>query len=130
MKTTSRKILWIFLALVMVQASCLCALPSLFGTSTPATESPIMSDTSVPTAAITTQPAVPPSGIYPDAFAAYDLPDVSLPQRFASASYSLPVDLNQVEGMDMFELSDEARRMLRQMAGRQDGGRAGRRRPF
>jgi hypothetical protein len=124
MKKPFRKILWIFLALVMIQASCSCGLPNWISMlATPSTEIPTtpaatyLPATPAPTgqpADTPTQPPAPPAGIYPEAFATYNELAISLPQTYTAGSYSLPVDLNQVEGLDLVTLTDGQRRLLSQ----------------
>jgi hypothetical protein len=105
MKTTFRKILWVILALALVQSAC--SLPALV------TPTPTPASLSTPTSQATTQPT-PPPGIYPPAFAVYNEAAVNLPQTFSGGGYTLPVDLGQVEGMDNVELSDAQRALLSQ----------------
>src|SRR5512139_1242141 len=81
MKNTFCKMLWGFLALVLVQAACAIPSISIGGNATP-TYGP------------------PPEGIYPSAFAIYNKMAVSLPSTFAGGGYPLPLDLNQVQGME------------------------------
>jgi hypothetical protein len=114
MKNTFRKILWAFLALVVVQAACSCGLPSLFTIATPATESPSTPTTHPLTAVTPTQQPPPPAGIYPPPFAKYSEAAVSLPQTFSGGGYSLPLDLNQVQGLNLVTLTDAQRALLMQ----------------
>ena len=95
MKNTFRKILWAFIALVLVQAACISPIKPV---PTPSTNpSP---------AATPTKQAAPPAGVYPPAFATYSEAAVSLPQTFKGGGYTLPLDLSQVQGMSDFELTD------------------------
>ncbi len=115
MKSTFRKILWGFLALVLVQSACLCNLTNLLGTPAPtsglpATEIPATPELNLPTQAAPTQPI--PAEVYPPPFAPYNLASVSLPQTFAGGGYSLPLELGQVQGLDLFSLSAEQRNLL------------------
>ena len=100
MKTTVRKIFWVFLVLVLVQAACGAPVPQ---TQTPQT--PLATPTSY---------SPPPSGIYPPPFATYNEIAARLPQTFSGGGYTLPVDLSQVQGMDQVELSDAQRALLAQ----------------
>ena len=102
MKTTLRKILWAFLALVIVQAAC--GMPTT-------TNTPIATTPQSPLATSTN--AAPPAGIYPPAFAIYNELPVALPQTF-TGDYSLPVDLNQVQLMDQIQLTEPQRSLLAQ----------------
>ncbi len=56
----------------------------------------------------------PPPGIYPPAFSEYPAVQVNLPAAFAGGDYTLPVDLNVVQGMDTVELSPQAQALLAQ----------------
>ncbi len=111
MKTTFRKVLWIFLVLVMVQAACSSGLPNLSGTASPVT-TPTTSAALATPAASPTQVLPPPAGVYPPPFASYSEAAVSLPQTFQGGGYSLPLDLNQVQGLDQVTLSDAQRALL------------------
>ena len=111
MKTTFRKILWIFLVLVMVQAACSSGLPNLSGTASPASTPSSLAAQATP-AASPTQVLPPPAGVYPPPFASYSEAAVSLPQTFQGGGYSLPLDLNQVQGLDQVTLSDAQRALL------------------
>jgi hypothetical protein len=102
MKMIVRKILWAFLALVIVQSAC--SLPVTTQTTTATT-------TQSPPA--TSTYGAPPAGIYPPAFAIYNEASVTLPQTFAGG-YTLPVDLSQVQLMDQVQLSEAQRSLLAQ----------------
>ncbi len=56
----------------------------------------------------------PPPGVYPPGFAEYPLVQVNLPASFGGSDYTLPVDLNAVQGMDTVSLSAQARALLTQ----------------
>ena len=56
----------------------------------------------------------PPPGIYPPAFSEYPVVLVNLPVTFAGGDYTLPVDLNAVQGMDTVELTPQAQALLLQ----------------
>jgi hypothetical protein len=56
----------------------------------------------------------PPPGIYPPAFSEYPVVLVNLPVTFAGGDYTLPVDLNAVQGMDTVELTPQAQALLSQ----------------
>jgi len=113
MKKTIQKAFWIFLVLVLVQA-CSCGLPSLLSTAPPATGSPSAQATQLPASATPTQVLPPPAGIYPAPFATYRQAAVSLPQTFSGGSYSLPLDLNKVQGLDLVKLTNAQRALLAQ----------------
>jgi hypothetical protein len=113
MKKTIQKAFWIFLVLVLVQA-CSCGLPSLVSTAPPATGSPSAQATQLPASATPTQVLPPPAGIYPAPFATYRQAAVSLPQTFSGGSYSLPLDLNKVQGLDLVKLTNAQRALLAQ----------------
>ena len=85
MQKTFRKILWVFLALALVQAACY--MPGL------------STQTATQTATLTPTYGPPPVGIYPPAFATYNKLAVNLPTTF-SGGYTLPVDLSQVDGLN------------------------------
>ena len=104
MKSIFRKVIWIFLALALVQGACVCNLPSFLITPTQTQPAP----------ATATQQTAPPAGIYPPPFATYNEAAVSLPQTFSGGGYTLPVDLGQVQGMDLVELTDAQRALLAQ----------------
>ena len=102
-KSTFRKFLFVFLALAVAQAACLCGLPGLITSATPTAgpqPAPIQ-----PAAPKITQPPVPSADVYPPPFATYSEAAVSLPDTFSGGGYSLPVDLNQVKGLDMIKLT-------------------------
>ena len=112
MKSNFRKILFVFLALAVAQAACLCGLPNLFSVATATPPSPVP-PTAGPNPQITpVQPGPPPAGIYPPPFATYSEAAVSLPQTFKGAAYSLPVDLGKVQGLDLTQLTDSQRTLL------------------
>ncbi len=102
MKTTLRKILWAFLAVVIVQSAC------NISTTPPITNQPSL--------ATPTQPGPPPEGIYPAAFATYNQIAARLPQTFSGGGYTLPLDLNQVANMAAVaeDLTDAQRALLAQ----------------
>ena len=108
MKSTFRKFLWGFLALVLVQSACLCNITNLLGTpaptrALPATEIPATPGINLPTEVAPTQPI--PANVYPPPFASYSLASISLPQTFNGGGYSLPLDLGQVQGLDLVTLT-------------------------
>jgi hypothetical protein len=109
MKTTLRKILWAFLAMVIIQSACaISATPTTQSApttqSTPTTQSPLATPTQ----------SAPQVGIYPPPFATYNEIAASLPQTFSSGGYTLPVDLSQVQGLDLVSLTDAQRALLAQ----------------
>ena len=113
MKKNFRKAFWIFLVLALVQA-CSCGLPGLFGTATPAIGAPSAAATQLPAAASPTPVPPPPVGIYPPPFATFSEASVNLPQTFSGGGYSLPLDLNQVQGLDLVTLTVAQRALLAQ----------------
>lgn len=115
MKKTFRKILWVVLALALVQGACVCSLPGLFKvpTPTPASAPTSSNPNPVPSAAPGQQPPAP-AGIYPPPFARYSEVAVKLPQTFSGGGYTLPVDLSQVQGLDLTRLTDSQRALLAQ----------------
>jgi hypothetical protein len=112
MKNTFRKILLTIVALVLVQTACLCGLPGVLGTPTPSSGSPATPGSITNSAATPTQVLAPPAGVYPPPFATYREAAVSLPQTFNGGGYSLPVDLSQVQDLDLTDLSDGQRSLL------------------
>ena len=78
-----------------------------------------LAQTPAPTAAPATPTTVgplptPPPGVYPPAFSEYPVVQVNLPAAFAGGDYTLPVDLNAVQGMDTVELTPQAQALLSQ----------------
>ena len=113
MKESFRKAFWIFLVLVLVQA-CSCGLPGLLSTATPEVTAPSAPATQIPAAATSTPVLPAPAGIYPPPFATYHEAAVSLPQTFSGGGYSLPLDLNKVQGLDLVTLTAAQRALLAQ----------------
>jgi len=105
MKTSLRKILWAFLAVVIVQSACNNPVIS-------PTQSPPVTPTRSPLA--TPSQSTPPVGIYPPPFATYNEIAARLPQTFSGGGYSLPLDLNQVQNVAAVELTDAQRTLLAQ----------------
>lgn len=96
MRTDLRRLVLVFLAVVLVQASC---------TFSPGTGNPTPPVGNTPLAADTHTPQTPAlAGIYPPAFSDYELVSARVPETFQGGDYSLPVDLNQVQ-MGEAELS-------------------------
>ncbi|MCX6033718.1 MAG: DUF3160 domain-containing protein [Chloroflexi bacterium] len=110
MKTSLRKILLAFVAIVIVQSAC--APWTLLATQTPDNGIPLPSQ--VPLATSTYAAPPPSGGIYPPPFATYNQIAARLPNTFAAGDYTLPLDLGQVGNMDMVELSDAQRTLLAQ----------------
>lgn len=94
MKRNFRKIVWMLTSLVLVLAACIPV----------STATPEVTPTSV----------APPEGIYMPSFADYSRISVRVPDTFAGGSYSLPVDMDDVEGMDELELSEAQLALLSQ----------------
>ena len=113
MKKTFRKAFWIFLVLVLVQA-CSCGLPSLLSTATPEPTASSVPATQIPAAATSSPVLPPPAGVYPPPFATYSEAAVNLPQTFSGGGYSLPLDLNKVQGLDLVTLTAAQRALLAQ----------------
>ncbi len=103
MKTNLRKILWAFLAVMIIQSACLT-------TTIPITPSPITPPLKSPL--VTPSPSSPLTEIYPPPFAPYNLVAAVLPQTFEGGGYTLPLDLSKVEGHDMGSLTDAQRALL------------------
>jgi hypothetical protein len=101
MKATFRKMIWVFLAVVLVQAAC--GLPVRINPTSQPTPQP------TPSAVLP-----PPSGIYPASFAKYSESAAKIPASFGGGGYSLPVDLSKVLGLDLVKLTDAQRTLLAQ----------------
>ena len=111
MKKSFRKILWIVPALALVVGACVCGLPGLSTTPTPAPAPNLSSP--VPPVADTPNPQLPPpAGIYPPPFAIYSQVNVSLPDTFNGGGYSLPLDLSKVQGLDLATLTGSQSALL------------------
>ncbi|MGD0610809.1 MAG: DUF3160 domain-containing protein [Anaerolineales bacterium] len=106
MKTMPRQIVWTFLSLTLILSACNLPLqPTQVPQGTP----------SQPTQPSQTTPSPvlpPPAGIYPAPFSAYQEIKVKLPAGFAGGGYSLPLDLNQVQGFDLVSLTAAQRSLL------------------
>ncbi len=93
--------------IALLIAALACSLPSASGpdATTPADSPPSEASPPAPTSA-------PPEGAYAPVFASYNKPSVTLPSTFSS--YSLPIDLSTVAGVEDFELSPEQLALLSQ----------------
>src|SRR5450759_27254 len=105
MKSSLRKIVCAFLALVMIQSAC------SFSSIQP-TQSPSVNPTQVSLA--TPTQSIPPAGIYPAPFAAYNEIAARLPQTFGGGGYTLPLDLNQVQNLSAVDMTAAQRNLLAQ----------------
>ena len=113
MTTYLRKILLAVLAgMIMLSA---CSITSLQPSLTPPAV-PTRSTVAIPTQSALQTPTQPAgaSGIYPPPFASYHEISASLPPTFNGGGYSLPIDLNQVQNLAGFELTDAQRALLTQ----------------
>jgi hypothetical protein len=91
---------------VVIAFSMACNLLNLAQTETPLPATPTTEETVVsPT---------PPEGVYPASFSTFNPVPVNIPPVYAGGDYSLPVDLDQVEGLDTLELTDTQKEMLAQ----------------
>jgi hypothetical protein len=54
-----------------------------------------------------------PADVYPPAFASYSVPAAAIPAQF-QGSYSLPLELSQVKGLDQVQLSQQQLDLLKQ----------------
>jgi len=105
MKMTLRKILWAFLAVVIIQSACNTSIKL-------PTQSPPVTPTQSPLA--TSTQSAPPAGVYPPPFATYSEIAARLPQTFSGGGYTLPLDLSQVQNMAAVDLTDAQRTLLAQ----------------
>lgn len=107
MKTILRKLFGVFLTMALAQAAC--GFPAR--TQTPGA-------TTVPTVAPPGSPSPtyspPPAGVYPPPFAAYGKLAARLPETFSGGGYSLPLNLQQVAGIEKVGLSAAQRALLAQ----------------
>jgi hypothetical protein len=105
MKKTLRKIIWAFLAVVVIQSAC------NFSITSPTQTLPV-----TPPSLITPTQSAPPDGIYAPPFATYNEVAARLPQTFNGGGYSLPMDLNLVGNMPAVAetLTDAQKAMLAQ----------------
>jgi hypothetical protein len=110
MQKPKTKTIWLAISVLLI-VSLACSLPGQL-TSTPAAtvEPPTPAPLGTPTNAGPLP--TPPPGVYAAAFAEYPAVQISLPAAFAGGDYTLPVDLNNVQGADALELSDAARALL------------------
>ncbi len=105
MKKSLRKILWAFLAVVVIQSAC--NISTIQPTQTSPT-APTQSSLATPTESIAL------TGIYPAAFAAYNEIAARIPQAFAGGGYTLPLDLAQVDNVSALDMTDAQRALLAQ----------------
>ncbi len=98
MKNNIRKIVWVFLTVVLIQGAC---------------SWPILPTATEPQQATPTS-GPPPEGVYPPSFADYSLSQARIPDTFQGGGYPLPVDLSQVQGMEELELSEAQLALLSQ----------------
>lgn len=116
-------------AVVLLLFAMSCSLVSAPLQATPTAQNLPASATPVPVAtgepstpdqpAATKQPVteatlpVLPANVYPPAFASYTVPAAAIPAQF-QGSYSLPLNLSQVQGLDQVQLSQQQLDLLRQ----------------
>jgi hypothetical protein len=112
MKSPFCKFLFVFLAVILALATGGCGAPGPSGTAAPTSNFPATASPIPPAEASPSQPLQPPTGIYPPPFASYRQVTVSLPQAFNAGGYSLPVDLSQVQGLDLTDLTDNQKALL------------------
>jgi hypothetical protein len=103
MNNNLRKILWIFLAVVIIQSACINSV-TLPTQTIPSTEPPPGTPTQ----------AIPLEGFYPPPFSNYNKISTHLPQTFNGGGYNLPLDMNQVTNLASVELTDAQRSLLAQ----------------
>ncbi len=111
MKANLKKLLWIFLAVMLVQSAC-----NLPGQVTNPTQGPAPVNTSTESQVQPTETlpgGLKTENIYPPPFASYKKDAVNLPATFAG-DYTLPVDLSQVTMPETLHLSDAQRALLAQ----------------
>ena len=107
MRSTIRKIIWAFLALVIVQSACnftptpvVQPTPTSIPTTTPKVSTPTLSPTL--------------EGIIPGPSFTYNEISFKLPQSFSGGGYTLPISLGDVHGMAGVRLTDAQRSLLSQ----------------
>lgn len=98
MKKPVTKVILAFLAMLIMLAAC------QLGPATP-TQVPTGTSESLATQPSPTLPVIP-EGIYLPAFSTYNQVAARLPGSFNGGDYSLPVNLGQVENMDLVDLSN------------------------
>jgi hypothetical protein len=111
MKNNVKKILAVFMTVVILQSAC--SLGAVTPTQPPTQSpppTPLPSASQTPTSSFT----LDMTGVYPPEFAAYSPVSTRLPQAFAGGDYSLPLDLGQVGNLGAVELSSAQRTLLEQ----------------
>ena len=98
--------LWLVVSALLI-VSLACNIPIQLAQTPAPTAAPATPTTAGPL-------PTPPPGVYPPAFSEYPVVQVNLPAAYAGGDYSLPVDLNAVQGMDTVELTAQARALLSQ----------------
>jgi len=106
---------------ILVLATLACNVISQVVSSTPTATPPTTIEVSISPESPATQPVegpilpppTPPLGVYAPAFAKYPSIAVNLPVSF-EGGYTLPLDLSQVKGLDLVELSDAQKAVLAQ----------------
>ena len=111
MKTSSKQRIWVGIYIVLL-ISLACSFPGFNRQTSTATEAAIVN---TPTTTDTQATQVsPPEGIYQVSFSTYPEISTTIPTVFAGFDYSLPFDLNQIDGIDDFKLSTAASNLLSQ----------------
>ena len=98
--------LWLVVSALLI-VSLACNIPIQLAQTPAPTAAPATPTTAGPL-------PTPPPGVYPPAFSEYPVVQVNLPAAFAGGDYTLPVDLNAVQGMDTVELTPQAQALLSQ----------------
>jgi hypothetical protein len=110
-----KRLFYIILIFAMVSVSCKTLTGGIPTSEPKTTPQSLEGATSSPTQEnLTPQVTLtPPAGVYSSGFAAY--PSHSVKETSASvSSYTLPVNLNEVSGLDQFSLSDPQKALLSQ----------------
>jgi len=117
MQKPKSKPIWLVVSVLLI-LSLACNIPMLLGETPvppPATQPATQPPTTSLATPTTSEPLpTPPPGVYPAAFAAYPVVQVSLPANFGGGDYTLPVDLNTVQDLDTIDLTPTARTLLSQ----------------
>jgi hypothetical protein len=111
----NKRILWLVMSL-LVMTGMACNLVSGAAPKSPADDSGSKTEPAQPAAPTETQPGptpTPPADVYSAPFSEYPEIPVNIPAAYAGkGSYTLPVDLAKVKGLENVKLTDTQRKML------------------